>query len=94
MNLISGTNLNFVTIFIISPLSPPLPSLGRDDHPQGEDTTLFEEEENHPYFEQEFWGQTHFTFGGMSETHGPVVVSIKPAPQQVVREPGGHNLSR
>ena len=35
---------------------------------------------------QDFIGNHHVTFGGSGEAHGPVVVSMKPAPQQIIRE--------
>ena len=39
-----------------------------------------------------FAGQNYVTFGGSSETHGPVVVTMKHVPQFVIRD--GYSMSR
>jgi len=54
---------------------------------------LFEESDNYPYYKNEFIGHNHVSFGGQSENHGPVVVSMKPAPQQVIRDNPGVSAS-
>ena len=59
-----------------------------------EDETLYEEEEHIPYYGQMFLGSPHYTFGGDSETHGPVVLSLKPAKNLLIRDPGSHTLVR
>lgn len=59
-----------------------------------DDESLYDESEHVPYYQLEFLGAPHYNFGGVNETHGPVVISMKPAKQMLVRDPGSGTIVR